>query len=90
MLLNCENLRQYMMAILLARFGREHFPRCVVLKLTEFELKRDRLWESRDDEPSGSSNGTPRGMARIDWQVSELARTGKIEKVCPGVWKIRG
>ena len=77
-----------MIEVAIERFADEPFKRRRLMDETEAEVRRRQLWELDDDRLSGSVGTKSRGLAAIDYRLSDLAARGTLISTQRGTWRI--
>ena len=88
MLIDANQLRDITVNVARAQFGQRIFARREIMNAVERELRRRQIWETEDDVDSKSADPKSKGLARIDYAISELKRRGGLLNVGRDRWKV--
>jgi hypothetical protein len=88
MKLESDKLAELAMQVAMEKFGKNSFERRSLMNATEAEVRRLGLWTNDDDLLSGSVDPKSKGLAAIDYRISDLAKAKHLSSVRRGVWKL--
>ncbi len=69
-------------------FGEEIFARRALMDAVERKCHEIGVWETQDDEDSGSVGLKSKGLALIDWAISRLKMDGRLLNPDRDKWKV--
>ena len=88
MLIDTVKLRDVTAQIAKEIFGEEIFARRALMGAVERRLRDMGVWQTEDEEDSGSVGTKSKGLARIDWAISRLKMDGRLLNVGRDKWKV--
>ncbi len=88
MKLERRELADLMVELANERFGSGQFRRRELMNATEQEIRTRGFWTTADDVLSESADPKSRGLAEIDYCVSDLAKLGTIVSVQHSIWRL--
>jgi len=83
-----SELREHVIAVARTEFGNANFPRRTLMDKVEQDIKETGRWEDADDQQSGSRGIKSKGLADIDYAISELKATKLLENPRRNVWRL--
>lgn len=88
MLIDTVQLKDVTNKVAKEKFNGVIFARRSLMDAVEQRLREMGVWESEDDENSGSKGLKSKGLARIDWSISCLKMDGQLLNVARDKWKV--
>ena len=88
MRLDTNQLKEFTLDVAAASFGPLPFQRRELMQAVEAALRQKRLWEPWDDDLSASAGTKSRGMANIDYRLSDLANEGRLVSLKRNTWTV--
>ncbi len=90
MLITKAELEDIVLQVARGQFAGRSFERRPLMDAAEREVRRLGFWTADDDEASGSSHPKSKGLANIDYRVSDLGTKGRLLKVGYNQWRVPG
>jgi hypothetical protein len=81
-----ETLKLIILQVARAMFGASAFARRPLMEFSELRLRHEGWWDAEDDQISRSAGVKSKGLAAIDFAVTDLAREGKIKSLSHDTW----
>ncbi len=88
MKITSEQLKDIVVNVAQEQFGDQEFPRRALMEASEEHVRAMGAWEECDDESSESADPKSKGLADIDWAVSNLKRDGRLENPARNTWRV--
>jgi hypothetical protein len=87
MFINNEQLKEMILEVARQKYGECDFQRRPLMLAVETRLRDEGLW-TEDDEPSSGSVGVKlKGLASIDWRITNLKDEGRLVNAGRNVWR---
>ena len=83
-----SDLEELILDVAKQKFGRSEFTRRSLLEAVEDRLRSLGVWETIDDHLSGSSGLKSRGLASIDWRITDLKKSLRLLNIARDRWKL--
>jgi hypothetical protein len=87
MLIGSDELKTLTVIVAKGRFGNATFRRRDLMTTVEGVVKSLGLWTDDDDDESGSAGFKSRGLAAIDWAISNL-KDDRLTHISRDQWKV--
>ena len=81
-------LKDLVIQVAFQQFGTDEFQRRELMDRVEQRVRAAGHWDSADDAPSGSVGLKSRGLAAIDWTITELKREQRLSNPAPDRWRV--
>lgn len=88
MRINTEQLRDVIIEVARRRFGTREFARRDLMDAVESHLRSTKDWTNEDDDLSGSRGLKSRGLAQIDWRITDLKKDGRLINKSRDKWRL--
>lgn len=88
MTINSAQLTEIVIEVAAERFGDKSFKRRSLMLVVEEVLKSRSFWTKDDDADSGSVGQKSKGLANIDYRISDLASRGDLHSERRDVWRL--
>ena len=88
MRINTEQLRDVIIEVARRRFGTREFARRDLMDAVESHLRSTKDWTNEDDDLSGSRGLKSRGLAQIDWRITDLKKDGQLINKSRDKWRL--
>jgi hypothetical protein len=88
MRIDTEQLKDVIIDVAKERFGTSEFMRRELMDAVEIHLRDTKHWTPEDDDPSGSRGLKSRGLAQIDWRITDLKREGRLVNTSRDRWRL--
>jgi len=88
MRINTEQLKDVIIGVARNRFGTREFARRELMDAVETHLRNTKDWTIEDDDLSGSRGVKSRGLAQIDWRVTNLKNDGRLINTSRNRWRL--
>jgi hypothetical protein len=88
MLIDNEQLKIMILEVANEIFENRDFKRRPLMLATEKRLRERGLWTTEDDQISGSVGIKSKGMASIDWRITNLKDEGRLLNPSRNVWRL--
>ena len=88
MRLDRQQLKKLIVEVARDTFGRDEFPRRQLMLRVEERLRATGDWESGDNAESGSKGKKSKGLAEIDYAISELAAERELDHLSRNKWRL--
>jgi hypothetical protein len=69
-------------------FPDAEFARRPLMDAVEARVRADGVWTADDDDPSESTGHKSKGLATIDWAISDLKQDGRLENPEHNRWRL--
>jgi hypothetical protein len=86
--INTEQLRDVIIEVARRRFGTREFARRDLMDAVESHLRSTKDWTNEDDDLSGSRGLKSRGLAQIDWRITDLKKDGRLINKSRDKWRL--
>lgn len=86
--LDNERLKQLILEVAKKQFGESEFRRRPLMLAVEKEVRARDLWSEEDDALSGSVGVKSKGMANIDWRITNLKDEGRLKYLGRNRWHL--
>ena len=86
MTITARELRKVIIKVAMEMYGTSPFGRRELMEAVEARVRQMGDWTSNDDELSGSVGIKSKGLAQIDWRITDLAQNGRLIHVDNDKW----
>jgi hypothetical protein len=86
--INIEQLRNVIIEVARRRIGTREFARRDLMGAVESHLRSARDWTNEDDDLPGSRGLKSRGLAQIDWRITDLKKDGLLINKSRDEWRM--
>jgi hypothetical protein len=83
-----DQLKILILEVAHENFGNRDFERRPLMLATEKKLREKDLWTGEDDEISGSVGIKSKGLANIDWRITNLKDEGRLLNTSRNIWRL--
>jgi len=84
-----SDLKKLILQVARQEFGGSEFARRSLMDAVETRLRSSEAWEITDDLLSRSSGLKSRGLANIDWRITDLKRSHHLSNTGRDRWKLK-
>jgi hypothetical protein len=88
MTINTHQLKNEIVQVATTKFPTTVFRRRQLMRAVEARLKEAGAWTDQDDLLSGSAGIKSRGMAQVDWRITDLGREHLLLKLARDQWRL--
>lgn len=88
MLINNEELKGIILQVAKEQFKGREFRRRPLMEAAEVRVREMGLWTTEDEEISGSRGLKSKGLALIDWRITDLKREGRLLNIGRDRWQL--
>ncbi len=86
--ITAEELKDIIIEVATQMFGARTFRRRQLMEAVEARVREMGAWTTDDDVISGSVGIKSRGMAQIDWRITDLGRDGRLINLARDRWSL--
>lgn len=88
MLIRNEQLKEIILQVAKEEFEGHEFRRRPLMEAVEKRVRKMGKWTTDDEEISGSRGLKSKGLALIDWRVSDLKGEGRLLNIGRDRWRL--
>ncbi|HEY0548961.1 MAG TPA: hypothetical protein VGF13_05130 [Verrucomicrobiae bacterium] len=86
--LDNEGLKKLILEVAKKQFGEREFNRRPLMLAVEKEVRVRALWTEEDDALSGSVGVKSKGLANLDWRITNLKNEGRLKSLGRHRWHL--
>ena len=90
MLINNEKLKEIILQVGKEQFKGREFRRRPAMAAVENCIRKMGAWTADDEDISGSRGLKSKGLALIDWRISDLKQEGRLLNIGRDRWRLPG
>jgi hypothetical protein len=83
-----DQLKMLILEVARESFGQRDFKRRSLMLATEKKLRTRSLWTDEDNHISGSVGIKSKGLACIDWRITNLKDESRLLNPSRNVWRL--
>ena len=87
--INRNELKDLIIQVAKQSFGTNIFKRRELMDSVEKHVKELGYWNPEDDEESSSAGLKSKGLANIDWAISDLKKEGRLLHISRDQWRVQ-
>jgi hypothetical protein len=88
MLIHSDTLKDLIVQVANDSFCKGFFRRRQLMDAVESKARQSGYWTADDDNLSGSNGKKSKGLAQIDWRITDLKKGHRLIKHAHNMWRM--